>query len=222
MVRFGLAGEVVWEAGPWEDQRRTGMIDGHRCRLRLAGRHDVGNAAAAYAVLRDFGVSATDAIQAMESVTPEAMRLTPRQCGQAVVWNDAYNANPESIRSAMAAFADLVEPDRPRVLVLGEVLELGEWSEQAHQELGVSIAQSHAADPFQEILLVGDAFSSVAAHLRADGLPVRHASEALSLQEQFRSMLEYPVAVLMKGSRGTGLERLLPSAGEEPLSGSMG
>ena len=108
------------------------------------------------------------------------------------------------------------------MLVLGEVLELGEWSEQAHQELGVSIAQSHAADPFQEILLVGDAFSSVAAHLRADGLPVRHASEALSLQEQFRSMLEYPVAVLMKGSRGTGLERLLPSAGEEPLSGSMG
>ena len=222
VVRFGLAGEVVWEAGPWEDQRRTGMIDGHRCRLRLAGRHDVGNAAAAYAVLREFGVSVTDAIQAMESVTPEAMRLTPRQCGQAVVWNDAYNANPESIRSAMAAFADLVEPDRPRVLVLGEVLELGEWSEQAHQELGVSIAQSHAADPFQEILLVGDAFSSVAAHLRADGLPVRHASEALSLQEQFRSMLEYPVAVLMKGSRGTGLERLLPSAGEEPLSGSMG
>ena len=53
----------------------------------------------------------------------------------------------------------------------------------------------------------------------ADGLPVRHASEALSLQEQFRSMLEYPVAVLMKGSRGTGLERLLPSAGEEPSRG---
>ena len=222
VVRFGSAGDVVWEAGPWEDQRRTGMIDGHRCRLRLAGRHDVGNAAAAYAVLREFGVSATDAMEAMESVAPEAMRLTPRQCGQAVVWNDAYNANPESIRAAMAAFVDLVEPDRSKVLVLGEVLELGEWSKQAHQELGVSIAQSHAADPFQEIFLVGDAFSSTAAHLCGDGLPVRHAREALSLQEQFRSMLDHPVAVLMKGSRGTGLERLLPSAGEEPLSGSMG
>ena len=222
VIRFGSAGNVVWDAGPWEDQRRIGMIDGQRCRLRLAGRHDVGNAASAYAVLREFGVSATDAIEAMESVAPEAMRLTPRQCGQAVVWNDAYNANPESIRAAMEAFADLVEPASPKVMVLGEVLELGHWSEQAHQELGVSIAQSHAVDPFQEIFLVGEAFSSAAARLRADGLPVRHAREALSLQEQFRSMLEHPVAVLMKGSRGTGLERLLPSAGEEPLSGSMG
>ena len=140
MVRFGSAGEVVWEAGPWNDHRRTGRIDGHRCRLRLAGRHDVGNAAAAYAVLREFGISAKDAIEAMESVVPEAMRLTPRQCGQAVVWNDAYNANPESIRAAMVAFADLVEPAKPKVLVLGEVLELGHWSEHAHQELGESIA----------------------------------------------------------------------------------
>ena len=222
VVRFGSAGDVVWEAGPWEDQRRTGMIDGHRCRLRLAGRHDVGNAAAAYAVLREFGVSATDAMEAMESVAPEAMRLTPRQCGQAVVWNDAYNANPESIRAAMAAFADLVEPDRPRVLVLGEVLELGGWAEEAHQKLAESIAHCHADDPFQEIFLVGDAFSSAVEELRAGGLPVKHAKEALSLQEQFRSMLEHPVAVLMKGSRGTGLERLLPPAGEEPLAGSMG
>ena len=222
VIRFGSAGDVVWKAGPWEDQRRAGMINGHHCRLRLAGRHDVGNAAAAYAVLREFGVSAVDAMEAMESVPPEAMRLTPRQCGQAVVWNDAYNANPESIRAAMEAFADLVELDRPRVLVLGEVLELGDWSEQAHQELGVSIAQSHAVDPFQEIFLVGDAFSSAADRLHADGLPVMHAKEALSLQEKFHSLLEYPVAVLMKGSRGTGLERLLPSAGEEPLPRSMG
>jgi len=222
MIRFGSAGDVVWEAGSWNDRRRTGMIDGHPCRLRLAGRHDVGNAAAAYAVLRDFGISAKDAIEAMESVAPEAMRLTPRQCGLAVVWNDAYNANPESIRAAMAAFSDLAEPAKPKVLVLGEVLELGHWSEHAHQELGESIARSHAVDPFQEIFLVGDAFSPAAERLRADGFPVTHAKDAMCLQEQFRSLLMQPVVVLMKGSRATGLERLLPSAGEEPLPGSMG
>ena len=222
MVRFGSAGEVVWEAGPWNDHRRTGRIDGHRCRLRLAGRHDVGNAAAAYAVLREFGISAKDAIEAMESVVPEAMRLTPRQCGRAVVWNDAYNANPESIRAAMVAFADLVEPAKPKVLVLGEVLELGHWSEHAHQELGESIARSHAVDPFHEIFLVGDAFSLAAERLQADGFPVTHAKNAVSIEERFQSLLTQPVVVLMKGSRGTGLERLLPSAGEEPLLGSMG
>ena len=129
----------------------------------------MGNAAAAYAVLREFGVSA-DAMQAMESVTPEAA-FDATAGGKAVVWNDAYNANPESIRSAMAAFADLVE-QIDWVLVLGEVLELGEWSEQAHQELGVNIIQSHAADPFQEILLVGDAFRPSPPSSRHDGLPV--------------------------------------------------
>ena len=173
-------------------------------------------------MLREFGISAKDAIEAMESVVPEAMRLTPRQCGRAVVWNDAYNANPESIRAAMVAFADLVEPAKPKVLVLGEVLELGHWSEHAHQELGESIARSHAVDPFHEIFLVGDAFSLAAERLQADGFPVTHAKDAVSIQERFQSLLTQPVVVLMKGSRGTGLERLLPSAGEEPLLGSMG
>lgn len=222
VVRFGSGGDVVWEAGPWEDQRRSGWIDGHRCRLRLAGRHDVGNAAAAYAVLREFGIPAASAVEAMESVAPEAMRLTPRICGPAVVWNDAYNANPESIRAAMDAFVDVAEPGRPRVLVLGEVLELGDHAAQAHHDLGNCITQSHASVPFQEIFLVGNAFSSTASRLRAEGLPVTHADHALALQDQFASVLTQPVVVLMKASRGTGLERLLPSVGEERPSGSMG
>ena len=222
VLRFGVNADIAWQAGPWQDGRRTGTIDGHPCRLQLAGPHDVGNAAAAYAVLREFGVSASDAVVAMESVVPEAMRLTPQQYGRALVWNDAYNANPESIRAAIDAFEDLAGDLRPRVLVLGEVLELGHLAAEAHLELGQRILKCHEGSPWHQVFLVGPAFSCTADSLRAEGVPVIHADEALMLDKQFGELLEQEVVILMKGSRGTGLERLLASVGEEPLAGSMG
>ena len=125
--------------------------------LRLVGAHHVANAAAALAAAVAVGVapeSAATALGAVATVSRWRMEVTQRPDGLTVV-NDAYNANPDSMRAALEALAAIGAggPVRRRVAVLGEMKELGASADAEHARVG-RLARSLGVDV---LLAVGEA-----------------------------------------------------------------
>jgi UDP-N-acetylmuramoyl-tripeptide--D-alanyl-D-alanine ligase len=107
-------------------------------RLRILGEHHVTNALAALTAARELGVELGEAIEALEAV-PRAERwrmevLTPDS--GAIVINDAYNASPDSMAAALKTLAQVRGPNDRTIAVLGEMAELGEYSQEEHDRIG--------------------------------------------------------------------------------------
>ena len=141
------------------------------------------------------------AVDEWNSLAPEERTETARN----TLVVDCYNANPSSMRASITHF--LAEPlgrRTRRVLILGDMLELGNWSEAEHRE----ILHLAAADPEALLLVVGREFSRVAADSAAAGriecFPTRE-----ELLDRLRQKPLTEALVLLKGSRGIGLEKAL-------------
>jgi UDP-N-acetylmuramoyl-tripeptide--D-alanyl-D-alanine ligase len=107
-------------------------------RLRILGEHHVLNALAALSVADELGVDLTRAIEAIEAVTRAErwrMELLLPASG-AIVINDAYNASPDSMAAALKTLAQVRGPEDRTIAVLGEVAELGEYSDEEHDRIG--------------------------------------------------------------------------------------
>jgi UDP-N-acetylmuramoyl-tripeptide--D-alanyl-D-alanine ligase len=175
--------------------------------LPLPGEHNRLNASAASAVARCFGI--TEAL--IESAWPTAGHAPMR--GEVIgagdphrptVINDAYNANPTSMRAALAVLA---EYPAPRVAVLADMLELGEVSASAHRDIAAL-----AADTAERCVLIGPGFAAAAAQLALDGGAVSaYPDWSADLAAQITAELTADTTLLLKGSRGMALERLLPA-----------
>jgi len=191
--------------------------------LRLVGGHHVGNALAVVAVATELGMSLEDVCAALESAVPVSrwrMEVTDRADGVTLV-NDAYNANPDSMRAALAALERMGEGRRTWA-VLGTMLELGDESEALHAEVGAE-AVARGVD---ELLVVGSPAAPLAAGARTaagaraaadpasgDGPPpgrtrVREVADADAAAALLRDELRAGDVVLFKSSRDAGLRLL--------------
>lgn len=184
-----------------------------RFELALPGRHNALNALAAVAVGRRFGLD-DDAIRAgLPSVKPEAMRMTPQVVGGVAFYNDAYNANPDSMIAALDTFGEVAADAPRRIIVLGDMLELGESAPALHREVAEHVARIDHASAFACLLLIGPHMQGAAAELRSLLGPgkdrVSHAMNVDDAIASARRAIRADDAVLVKGSRGMGLERLI-------------
>jgi len=125
--------------------------------------------------------------------------------GEMLLTDESYNANPASMRATLAVLAQ--EPGR-HVAVLGEMRELGEASDRYHADLADPIVAANV----ETVLLVGEAMAPLARALegRAD---VVHVADAVAALDRVRPMLRAGDAVLVKGSNGVGLSRLVAALG---------
>ncbi|UNX55976.1 UDP-N-acetylmuramoyl-tripeptide--D-alanyl-D-alanine ligase [Georgenia sp. TF02-10] len=173
--------------------------------LALVGEHHVTNALAAAAAALDLGVrlpAVAAALAGAGPASPHRMAVTDRDDGVRVV-DDAYNANPDSVRAALAALTTL-GAGRRRVAVLGEMLELGDAADAEHRAAGAAAAR--AAD-----VVLAVAAAPLAAGARAaaaHGTEVREAGDVDDAADQLAGLLRAGDVVLVKGSNGTGLWRL--------------
>jgi UDP-N-acetylmuramoyl-tripeptide--D-alanyl-D-alanine ligase len=177
--------------------------------LQVAGRHQVANAlaaaGAAVALGLDLGAVAANLSTAI-SRSRWRMELNQRRDGVTVL-NDAYNANPDSMRAAIGTLAELSRHRTRRTwAVLGDMLELGEVAEQAHAELGAFVAD-HGID---RLVAVGTYAESMAAAARAHGLvetgAVRVHADKAAAQADVLDRLAPGDVVLVKASRGLALD----------------
>jgi UDP-N-acetylmuramoyl-tripeptide--D-alanyl-D-alanine ligase len=174
-----------------------------RVRLRLLGEHQAGNAAAAAAVATALGLSLETvgtSLGRIEVLSPWRMELRERADGLVVV-NDAYNANPDSVRAALETLAGIGRrTGRPTVAVLGEMRELGASGDAEHRRVGSLTAELG----IDRVVVVGDGARSITETARAASFyaSVAEASDAV------RDNVRGDEVVLVKASRAAGLERV--------------
>ncbi|MBV6521487.1 MAG: UDP-N-acetylmuramoyl-tripeptide--D-alanyl-D-alanine ligase [Gemmatimonadaceae bacterium] len=177
-----------------------------RAVLPFRGVHHARNAMLAVAVSRALGMDDADALHGMVKATPLPMRGAFESFGTLTVVNDAYNANPASAREALSLLDALdLGGGRPRVIVLGSMLELGRQSEALHREVAVRALATSAT-----IVAGMGAFAPALAEAGHADPRVVVADDVDALWAQLRTRLPLNAIVLLKGSRGVRLERLLP------------
>lgn len=168
--------------------------------LQLLGRHNVSNALAAAALAHACHVPLPAIVRGLESTRPVPGRLVMKSCGNnCVVIDDTYNANPASVKAAIDVLADL--PGR-RVLVLGDMGELGEATESGHQEVG-EYARMKKIDA---LYTVGQYSGFTASGF---GREAREFQEKQLLIEELEKELEGVVTLLVKGSRSARMEQVV-------------
>jgi UDP-N-acetylmuramoyl-tripeptide--D-alanyl-D-alanine ligase len=176
-------------------------------RVPLRGAHNLRNAMLALAVARTCGVSLDDAargISALNLGAMPAMRSAVEPLGDALLVNDAYNANPGSARAAIELL-EAVAGARPRVIVLGTMRELGAHTEAAHRQIARVALDSGA------VVVAGiGAFAAPLRDAGGTGRRVVTATDVDDLWPQLEPLLPPAAAILIKASRGVRLERLVP------------
>ena len=180
-----------------------------RVHLQMPGRHAVYDALIALAVSDLLETPHGSAVRGLEEYVPRGMRGEQLHAGDLTLLLDCYNANPESVRAALDLLA-LIPAGGRRVAVLGSMLELGNRSDALHDQL-LDEALSQAVDV---VLALGE-FAAAAERLRDAGrtgmetelLACPDPAEGYAL---LREHLEGNELILLKGSRGVALERLVP------------
>ena len=171
-------------------------LDGKNIQTQLMGDYNFPNIAAAITIGLYFGVPIAAISKAIEGYVPQNNRSQIVKTTHNTLILDAYNANPSSMKVALENFAVLNESQK--VVILGDMFELGEDSAHEHQ----AIADLAASLNFESLFLVGKNFH---------GVSINHAtfSDFESLQAQLTKQPLHQKTILIKGSRGMKLERLL-------------
>ena len=183
---------------------RPGRCEEHPVSLSLTGRHHAANAAAAAAAAIAAGIDPAAVAASLSRASVRSawrMEVTERPDGVLIV-NDAYNANPDSMAAALDALHHLhrarlgVYPRSRAFAILGDMLELGSGSAALHRRLGAS---AHVS----EVLAVGDFADDIIAGAAGNGIAGRKVGK-----EEVAAALDLRPGdvVLLKGSRGVGLE----------------
>ncbi|MGA7241542.1 MAG: UDP-N-acetylmuramoyl-tripeptide--D-alanyl-D-alanine ligase [Terracidiphilus sp.] len=181
---------------------RAGEHDG-TFKLGLLGEHNAQNAMAGLAVALEAGVPLDAAVAALESLTPGSKRGEVLEIGGATILNDSYNSNPEALRSMIQTLA--ARPAQRRILVAGEMLELGEHAPKLHAAAGKT-----AADAGIDIVVgVRGNAQHLAAAACLSGVAAIFLPDAATAGEWLAKNLQPGDVVLIKGSRGVQLERAI-------------
>ena len=189
-----------------------------RFTLQLPGAHNAMNAVGALAALSKLGLPVDRVLEGFARVVPADMRMVRTDMGGVAVFNDAYNANPDSVMAAVRTFAELASGAGRRVVALGDMLELGQEGASLHERVGRELATAFAGGPPDLCIACG----SMSRHL-ADGLqaacPAAHVERCADLAAEaprLAALLRSGDALLVKGSRGSGMERLVSAISSTP------
>lgn len=173
-----------------------------RVELRLPGVHNVQNALAAAAAAWAAGAKAADIVAGLGDYRGERWRsqIVERADGVRVI-NDAYNASPTSVAAALKVLA---AAEGRKVLVFGDMLELGDYAEEAHRRVGEEAAEAGV----EVMVAVGELGRWAGEAAEARGVEVVYAADAAGAAEKALGIVRAGDTVLVKASRAVGLERV--------------
>jgi UDP-N-acetylmuramoyl-tripeptide--D-alanyl-D-alanine ligase len=184
----------------------AGEARGHvEVRLQVLGEHQVSNALAAAAIALAAGVpldAVAGSLSAATAASRWRMELVTRPDGVTIL-NDAYNANPDSMRAALTTLAGIRDGSGRLLAALGDMLELGEGAEAEHRALGELAARLGI-----QVLAVGDLGRLIAVGATDAGGTGEYLADVDALTGRLRSLVRPRDVVLVKASRGLALERV--------------
>jgi UDP-N-acetylmuramoyl-tripeptide--D-alanyl-D-alanine ligase len=176
-----------------------------RIEVPFRGRHQLENAMLAVAVARELDIPIDEAAVRMVQAQLPAGRCEVLECGDLLVMNDAYNANPASL-SASLETAEAMRGGRPLVVVLGTMLELGDDSPGWHAEMAGRVLEHDPA----LVAVTGEFVAAFGRHQESLGDRLIQAPDPVTLGRELASRLRGGEFVLLKASRGVKLEEALP------------
>ena len=188
-----------------------------RLRTGLSGRHHGTNLLLAVGMAREAGIPWEALPLALQKLQLPPMRWQKIEANGLTVINDAYNANPPAMIGALQTFAELPGNLR-RVVVLGDMLELGAAEEVLHREVG----RAFAGGRWQGLVCVGRRSRWIADEAVAAGYPVaqiRHYADAAAAAADTAAWVHPGAAILLKASRGIGLERVAAALTGQSVAG---
>lgn len=184
-------------------------IEGHHFELSLLGKHNVKNAAYCIAVARKFGLATSKIQTGLRQISLTSMRLEKLtgDKGELIV-NDAYNASPTSMIAAIDALKAIPSYEK-RVVVLGDMFELGTEEEALHK----SVAQV-ITPPITHVLTLGDRAKWIyeeASHISSSSTfdEIAHFTTKQELADHLSKLVDQKTVILFKASRGMKLEEVI-------------
>ena len=198
-----FASEVHTDAGSCSFQLHLPDGKGYPVTLPLAGRHNVYNALAAAGCGWRLGVPGEDIVAGLSQAQNVGLRMQAEQVGEMTLLVDCYNASPDSMRAALLVLKGT--PAARRIAVLGDMLEMGRFSRDAHAAVGQFAAENGA----DVLICIGEHAGDL-----ADGARLAGVSEAYSFskKEEAKGFLNGYMkpgdCLLVKGSRGMRMEEI--------------
>ena len=193
------------------------VLDGvtHEFRLQTPGTHQIMNALAAAAVGMAFEVPEKRIVWGLQHYRGVHGRLVMRRAPENV-WliDDTYNANPQSMRVALNFLAGIPGTGR-HIAVLGDMLELGEGGPTFHQEVGSLVSQTNV----HTLIALGPAAEHIARGAHQAGMQhdrIHHTTNQQEVLSLLTELMQPQDVVLLKGSRGMAMERLVEALVAEP------
>lgn len=210
LVKLGsLAGKIVTFPNPGDDFRLERLpsdffiqyrtAKGEVIQTNLFGSYNFSNLAAALCIGDYFGVEEKLAAEAVGQYIPSNNRSQIIRVRSNIVLLDAYNANPSSMEQAIGNFAAIKA--EKKMVILGDMYELGEYSEEEHRKLGERVAQAG----FDTILFFGEAIREA---LKTNP-KAYYFNDKFSLHNWLQDRKTENTIVLIKGSRGVSLETVI-------------
>jgi len=175
--------------------------------LGVLGRHNVYNALSAIACAWDFGISIDEIKDALKEFRVPNMRMEVKKFGDIKIINDSYNANPQSMKQAIEALRDMTTEGR-KVLIAGDMLELGTFSGRFHHLVGKQAAESG----IDLIVAVGKLAEHVARGAQEAGMSERKIKLCAVMKEareKVSSLIKKGDTILVKGSRAMRMEEIV-------------
>ena len=172
-------------------------------KIPAMGRHNVANALAAYCAATRLGLNARRVIAGLADFEQTGMRQKVVHVRGVDVIEDCYNANPDSMKAALAMFREY--PCKRRFALLGDMLELGDISRAAHEEVGRQAVENKV----DYLVTYGKQAKRIAVVAAAKGLPTLHADTYAQAAETLLNKMQPGDALLVKASRGMALEKVL-------------
>ena len=172
-------------------------------KIPAMGRHNVANALAAYCAATRLGLNARRVIAGLADFEQTGMRQKVVHARGVDVIEDCYNANPDSMKAALAMFREY--PCKRRFALLGDMLELGDISRAAHEEVGRQAVENKV----DYLVTYGEQAKRIAVVAAAKGLPTLHADTYAQAAETLLNKMQPGDALLVKASRGMALEKVL-------------
>ncbi len=198
-----FAAQLV-EASPFVKVKIEGLTE--PISTQMIGGYNFPNIAAALAIGKYFGVDMQKAAEAISNYLPENNRSQLVKGKQATIILDAYNANPTSMNAALDNM-DNMKGYEEKWVILGDMYELGDTSDEEHQ----SIVNRLRSSVFDKVFLCGKKFHSI----NRDSPAIASFEKREDLEKELTQQNPNAAVILIKGSRAMGLEKLLNSINYE-------
>lgn len=175
-------------------------FEGLSINSNLTGKYNFSNIGAAIAMGKYFGITNENVKNGIEDYIPQNNRSQIQRTAKNTLIVDTYNANPSSMEQALINFKDF--PADHKWVILGDMFEMGEYELEEHRK----IASLSTQQPFEKVILVGEAFAKVTLNATAELLQFRSTDHLIEYLQENRPVEK---TILLKGSRGMKLERAI-------------